>query len=144
MLDFEKIVEYRNKHNRFARKLGITVESISPGGARVVKTIEEDDLNPLGRAHDGDFGYVKLARVISGDVKRLGELGLNGYVSCQELRAGLPSFFPNYVLGRTLMDREADVNQLMEEYFSAAYGEDWSAVSDYLFRLSSLSSTVCC
>ncbi len=96
---------------------------------------------PLGRAHYGDFGYVKLARVISGDVKRLGELGLNGYVSCQELRAGLPSFFPNYVLGRTLMDREADVNQLMEEYFSAAYGEDWPAVSDYLFRLSSLSST---
>ena len=23
VLDFEKIVEYRNKHNRFARKLGI-------------------------------------------------------------------------------------------------------------------------
>lgn len=55
MLDFEKIVEYRNKHNRFARKLGITVESISPGSARVVKTIGEDDLNPLGWAHGGVY-----------------------------------------------------------------------------------------
>ncbi len=96
---------------------------------------------PLGRAHYGDLGYVKLARVISGDVKGLRRLGLNGYVSCQELRAGLPNFFPNYVLGRTLMDESADVNQLLEEYFSAAYGEDWPLVADYLFRLSSLSST---
>ena len=96
---------------------------------------------PLGRAHYGDLGYVKLARVIGGDVKRLKQLGLNGYMSCQELRAGLPNFFPNYVLGRTLMDESADVNQLMEEYFSAAYGEDWPVAADHLFRLSSLSST---
>ena len=96
---------------------------------------------PLGRAHYGDFGYVKLARVISGDVKRLKALGLNGYISCQELRAGLPNFFPSYVLGRTLMDGSADVNELMNEYFAAAYGEDWPLVADYLFRLSSLSST---
>ena len=96
---------------------------------------------PLGRAHYGDLGYVKLARVISGDVKRLKNLGLNGYISCQELRSGLPNFFPNYVLGRTLMDEDADVNQLLEEYFSAAYGEDWPLAADYLFQLSSLSST---
>ena len=96
---------------------------------------------PLGRAHYGDFGYVKLARVISGDVKWLEALGLNGYVSCQELRAGLPNFFPNYVLGRTLMDASLDVNELMGEYFAAAYGEDWPVAADYLFQLSALSST---
>lgn len=96
---------------------------------------------PLGRAHYGDFGYVKLARVISGDIKQLKKLGLDGYLSCQELRAGLPNFFPNYVLGRTLMDESAGVNELMEEYFSSAYGPDWPEVADYLFSLSSLSST---
>ena len=96
---------------------------------------------PLGRAHYGDLGYIKLARVISGDVKRLRRLGLDGYVSCQELRAGLPNFFPNYVLGRTLLDEHADVNELMGEYFSAAYGPDWPAVADHLFQLSTLSST---
>lgn len=55
MLDFEKIVEYRNKRNRFARKLGIVVESIAPGTARVTKTVEEDDLNPIGWAHGGVY-----------------------------------------------------------------------------------------
>ena len=54
-MDFEKIVEYRNKHNRFARKLGIVVESVGPGTARVVKTVEEDDLNPIGSAHGGVY-----------------------------------------------------------------------------------------
>lgn len=96
---------------------------------------------PLGRAHYGDFGYVKIARTIGGDVKQLRALGLDGYVSCQELRSGLPNFFPNYVLGRALMDGDADVNRLLGEYFSAAYGEDWPAVADYLTRLSGLSST---
>lgn len=96
---------------------------------------------PLGRAHYGDFGYVKLARVVSGDVKQLKELGLDGYISCQELRAGLPNFFPNYVLGRTLMDASAGVNELLEEYFSAAYGEDWPVAADYLSALSALSDT---
>jgi len=96
---------------------------------------------PLGRAHYGDFGYLKMARVISGDVKRLRALGLNGYISCQELRAGLPNFFPDYVLGRTLMDDGADVNQLMGEYFSAAYGADWPLAADFLSQLSGLSST---
>lgn len=55
MLDFEKIVAFRNTHNRFARKLGIVVESVTANGARVVKTIEEDDLNPLDRAHGGVY-----------------------------------------------------------------------------------------
>lgn len=96
---------------------------------------------PLGRAHYGDFGYVKLARVISGDVKRLRALGLDGYMSCQELRAGAPNFLPNYVLGRTLMDDGADVNALLGEYFSAAYGEDWPLAADYLSALSALSDT---
>lgn len=55
MLDFEKVVAYRNTCNLFARKLGIVVESVTSGGARVVKTIQEDDLNPLGRAHGGVY-----------------------------------------------------------------------------------------
>lgn len=55
MLDFEKVVAYRNNRNRFARKLGIVVESVTATGARVVKTIEEDDLNPLDQAHGGVY-----------------------------------------------------------------------------------------
>lgn len=95
---------------------------------------------PLGRAHYGDLGYVHMAQVAGGDVKRLGQLGLDGYVSCQELRAGLPNFLPNYVLGRVLWDEGADVESVIAEYFQAAYGEGWEEVLRYLSALSRLNA----
>lgn len=52
-MDFQKIVDYRNSRNPFTKRLGIVVEEISPGAARVTKVIHENDLNPLGRAHGG-------------------------------------------------------------------------------------------
>lgn len=95
---------------------------------------------PLGRAHYGDFGYVHIARVIGSDIKRLREMGLNGYISCQELRVCLPNALPNYVMGRTLFDETADTEALIQEYFSAAYGQSAGEVLDYLDGLSRLSS----
>ena len=95
---------------------------------------------PLGRAHYGDLGYVHMAQVTAGDVKQLRRLGLNGYVSCQELRAGLPNFLPNYVLGRVLWDEEADVESVAAGYFQAAYGEAWEEVLEYLSALSRLNA----
>ena len=95
---------------------------------------------PLGRAHYGDLGYVHIARVIGGDVKKLRQLGLDGYISCQELRASLPNALPNYVMGYTLLDETADTEALIDEYFQAAYGSGWEEVKAYLTRLSRLSS----
>lgn len=91
---------------------------------------------PLGRAHYGDLGYVHITRVMDGDVKRLRQLGLEGYISCQELRAGLPDFLPNYVLGRVLWNEKTDAEAVIREYFQAAYGEDWEEVLRYLSALS--------
>ena len=93
---------------------------------------------PLGRAHYGDFGYIHISRVIHEDVRKLDQLGLNGYISCQELRAGLPNTLPNYVMGRVLLDREANVEKLIDEYFSAAYGPGWELAKECLLSLSSL------
>lgn len=95
----------------------------------------------LGRAHYGDFGYLHISRVISADIKKLRAMGLSGSISCQELRACLPNALPNYVMGYTLFDDGADVDGLIDEYFSAAYGGDRQAVREYLERLSSLE---CC
>lgn len=95
---------------------------------------------PLGRAHYGDLGYVHIARVIGSDIKKLRQMGLDGYVSCQELRASLPNALPNYVMGYTLFDEAADTEELVDEYFQAAYGQSAGAVKEYLDRLSRLSS----
>lgn len=94
---------------------------------------------PLGRAHYGDLGYIHMARVIHGDVRCLTAMGLNGYISCQELRAGLPNFLPNYVMGRALLDGSAGADSLILEYFAAAYGPRAGEALDFLSALSDLS-----
>lgn len=64
MMDYEQMRAFRNSSNPYARKLGILVEEIGPGYARVTKTIEEDDLNPVHVAHGGV--YFSLADTATG------------------------------------------------------------------------------
>lgn len=54
-MDFQKMADFRNTHNPFARRLGIFVEELGPGYARVTKTVAAEDLNPVGRAHGGVY-----------------------------------------------------------------------------------------
>lgn len=98
---------------------------------------------PLGRAHYGDFGYMHIARVIYGDIERLSELDLGGYISCQELRSSLPNALPDYVMGRMLVNLGSDkvLDDCINEYFSAAYGEGWK---DVRFLLEGLSDCQVC
>ena len=95
---------------------------------------------PLGRAHYGDFGYVGLSRIIHQDIRKLRQMGLDGYISCQELRAGAPNMLPNYVMGRTLFDETADIDELIWEYFTAAYPDQPESALAHLEMLSRLSS----
>lgn len=95
---------------------------------------------PLGRAHYGDFGYLHIARTISQDIKKLHSMGLDGYISCQELRACSPNMLPNYVMGYTLFNEDADAEALIQEYFAAAYPADTQVATEYLEELSCLSS----
>ena len=95
---------------------------------------------PLGRAHYGDFGYLHISRIIGQDIKKLRQMGLDGYISCQELRACSPNMLPNYVMGRVLFDESADVEDCIREYYEAAYPGNPQLAKDYLERLSALSS----
>lgn len=52
-MDYQKLLEYRNRSNHFCRKLGIQMVEIQPGYAKAEKVVSEDDLNPLGFAHGG-------------------------------------------------------------------------------------------
>lgn len=63
-MDFEKLRQYRNKNNAFAKKLGICVEEIGPGYARATKTVLDDETNPAQTTHGGV--YFTLADVVSG------------------------------------------------------------------------------
>ena len=95
---------------------------------------------PLGRAHYGDLGYIHIAQIIYDDIKSLKNLGVNGYISCQELRSALPNSLPNYVMGRLLWDTSLEFIEIVEDYYTHAYGENWYSCLEYLRTLSNLSS----
>ena len=90
----------------------------------------------LGRAHYGDLGYMRISRLLNEDIYQMQSLGLEGLMTCQELRAGFPHFLPNYVLGMTLTEPSFSFGDLEDEYFMAAYGPYAKEVMTYLETLS--------
>lgn len=54
-MDLQAIKDFRNRENHFAQRLGIRIEDIAPGSAVVTKTVTEEDLNPIHRAHGGVY-----------------------------------------------------------------------------------------
>ncbi len=95
---------------------------------------------PLGRAHYGDFGYVHIAELIHSEIQKLHQMGLHGYISCQELRAAFPNALPDYMMGHVLFDKETCAKELINEYFQACYGSEWEEIRTYLEKLSKM----CC
>lgn len=48
-----EMMEYRNNHNPFCQKVGISVQEVRPKYARAVKVVTLDDTNPMTTAHGG-------------------------------------------------------------------------------------------
>ena len=110
----------------------------SKRGLRRIKSLMYD--SPLNFTHFGDLGYIGLAKTIAGDLKSLDAVGIKGYISCQEMRAGLPNHFPNYVMAKMCWNSSLSFDELAREYFEGAYGPEWQKVYMYLEHLSKLSS----
>ena len=91
------------------------------------------------RAHFFDMGSLMLARTIYNDIKSLKNVDLCGIVADGSQRAFFPTGFCFYVYGEMLYDPSRTFEQLEEEYFSAAFGDDWRKVCDYLEKLSETS-----
>lgn len=54
-MDYEKIKEFRNANNPYTQRQGVVVEEIRQGYARVVKTVQPEDVNPLNIPHGGVY-----------------------------------------------------------------------------------------
>lgn len=65
-MDYEQIRAFRNEKNAFGKRLGVCVEELRPGYARAVKTVTEEDLNPMRVPHGGV--YFTLADTACGSV----------------------------------------------------------------------------
>lgn len=54
-MDLEKLKEFRNSNNPYASLLGIRVEEIGQGTARVSLRLEDKHFNPVGVPHGGVY-----------------------------------------------------------------------------------------
>jgi hypothetical protein len=88
--------------------------------------------------HYNDPGYMQIASVLHGDVRRLASIGLNGFVSCQTQRAFFPTGLGMMAMGWTLWRSEADFDRIAADYFQAAFGPDGAQCRAYLAGLSDL------
>lgn len=83
-----------------------------------------------------DPGMMKLARVLSEDIKNLKELGLDGFISCQIGRVMFPNALNMVVMGKMLWNREASFDEIADEYFNSRYGEDGKTIREYMSEVS--------
>lgn len=89
---------------------------------------------------DREIGGVRLAKVLYDDCVSLKKMGLNGLMSCQLTRAGFPSGLGQYVMGRVLFDTSVSFDELLDEYFEAAFGPQAGLALEYLQGVSDLFS----
>ena len=76
-----------------------------------------------------------VSDVIYRDMRALRDIGLNGTVNCQYTRCAFPVGLPMYVMARTLWNRDADYDEIANEYFTVEFGEKGAAVRAYLEEL---------
>ena len=79
-----------------------------------------------------DFSGLTLARRIASDVDTYQSLGFSGIVACGSQRAYFPNGFAYYVFARKQFDISVTYDELLEDYYSTAYGTEWRDVAEYL------------
>ncbi len=82
-----------------------------------------------------DLSGLAISRIINEDIKAYKERGINGIIEDGSQRSFFPNGFAFYVYARTLYDTTLSYEKLAEEYFSAAYGDDWKEFYVYLEKL---------
>ena len=73
-----------------------------------------------------------IARRIYEDICGLQYIGLDGYVEDGTQRTFFPNGFVAYVYAETLVNRDIPFEDIVEDYYSHIYGEDWKKVLEYM------------
>ena len=82
-----------------------------------------------------DPSTLSFARVIYDDIINYKKNGLNGLINDCSQRSFFPNGFQFYLYGRVQFDTSLDFDELLEDYFSHAYGEDWREVLHIFERI---------
>lgn len=87
-----------------------------------------------------DISNLFMSELLYNDIRALKSHGLGGMIEDGSQRSYFPTGFQFYVYGETLFDASVSFEELKEDYFSHAFGDDWEAVVNYLEELKRLIS----
>ena len=77
-----------------------------------------------------------IARRIYEDIRGLKYMGIDGFVEDGSQRSFFPNGFAIYIFAETLVNRDCVYEEVLEDYFSHVYGEDWKSAYAYLKKIS--------
>lgn len=89
-------------------------------------------------AYQFEPGSMLISKVLHDDITALSGLGFGGMINCQLQRVSMPSGFPLFIGGQTLMDPALDFEQVKENYFSLSYGREYKSAVAFLETMSEL------
>lgn len=77
-----------------------------------------------------------IARRIYEDIRGLKYMGLDGFVEDGSQRSFFPNGFAIYIFAETLVNRDSVYEEVMKDYFTHIYGNDWEQVYAYFKKVS--------
>ena len=83
-------------------------------------------------------GVFSFAKRIREDVFAYRDNGFKGMVADGSQRCYFPNAFSFYVYGAMLFDHSLTMEELIEDYFSHAYGDQWKTVVEFLEKIDEL------
>ena len=82
-----------------------------------------------------DLSGQRLARRVFEDIEAYSTRNIHGLIACGSQRSFFPNGFAYYVFARKQFDISYTYDELFEDYYSYAYGEDYKAFAEYLCEL---------
>ena len=82
-----------------------------------------------------DLSGIHLARIINEDVRSYKAQAIDGIIEDGSQRSFFPTGLAFYSYARSLYDATQSADEIIEEYFSCAFGESWKKFYDYLSKI---------
>jgi hypothetical protein len=78
---------------------------------------------------------LRIAGLVNEDVRSYLSMKVDGIISCGSQRSFFPTGVALYSLGRSMFDSSLSAEEIIEDYFSHVFGEDWREFADYLGKI---------
>ena len=82
-----------------------------------------------------DVAGISMARIVNKDIKFYHENNIHGVIEDGSQRFFFPTGVAFYAYARTLFDVNLDFDEIAEDYFKHAFGDDFKAFYEYLDKL---------